>query len=70
MVNDWRAKWFDRTDGETDPMFPFGQVQVFSLRGRGRKKEREKAWEIDRQTDIDKANLPRINLLPATACPK
>ena len=28
MVNDWRAKWFDATEGQTDAVFPFGQCQV------------------------------------------
>ncbi|PIK46232.1 putative sialate O-acetylesterase [Apostichopus japonicus] len=28
MVNDWRKKWYEGTEGNTDPMFPFGFVQV------------------------------------------
>ena len=28
MVEDWRAQWFQETDGQTDPLFPFGQCQV------------------------------------------
>ena len=28
MVNDWRAKWFDATGGQTNSEFPFGQCQV------------------------------------------
>jgi sialate O-acetylesterase len=28
MIGDWRRKWFERTDGSTDAMFPFGQVQI------------------------------------------
>lgn len=28
MVDDWRAKWYSSTRGNTDPVFPFGFVQV------------------------------------------
>ena len=28
MINDWREKWYQGTAGQTDPMFPFGFVQV------------------------------------------
>lgn len=28
MIDDWRQKWYDGTDGFTDPQFPFGFVQV------------------------------------------
>lgn len=28
MINDWRQKWYEGTDRQTDPMFPFGFVQV------------------------------------------
>ena len=28
MINDWRDKWHHGTGGQTDPMFPFGFVQV------------------------------------------
>ena len=31
MIKDWRAKWFDATEGKTDPDFSFGQVQVCAL---------------------------------------
>jgi hypothetical protein len=28
MIDDWRAKWYLSTQHNTDPMFPFGFVQV------------------------------------------
>jgi sialate O-acetylesterase len=28
MVADWRMKWSERTGGQTNPDFPFGQCQV------------------------------------------
>ena len=28
MIDDWRSKWYDSTQHNTDPMFPFGFVQV------------------------------------------
>ena len=28
MIDDWRAKWHTSSYGNTDPMFPFGFVQV------------------------------------------
>ena len=28
MINDWRLKWFEGTQGEANPLFPFGFVQV------------------------------------------
>ena len=28
MINDWREKWYQGTAGQTNPMFPFGFVQV------------------------------------------
>jgi sialate O-acetylesterase len=28
MVNDWRSKWFERSNGQVDESFPFGQVQL------------------------------------------
>ena len=28
MITDWREKWHQNTGGQTDPMFPFGFVQV------------------------------------------
>lgn len=31
MIDDWRMKWNEATDGETDRMFPFGFVQVKML---------------------------------------
>ncbi|XP_046843511.1 sialate O-acetylesterase-like isoform X2 [Xenia sp. Carnegie-2017] len=31
MVDDWRAKWYSSTRGNTDPVFPFGFVQLSSV---------------------------------------
>ena len=31
MIDDWRAKWYVSTQHNTDPMFPFGFVQVSNL---------------------------------------
>ena len=31
MINDWRDKWHQGTGGQTDPMFPFGFVQVQNI---------------------------------------
>ena len=31
MIKDWRAKWHARTDGATDPVFPFGFVMLNSF---------------------------------------
>ena len=31
MINDWRDKWHDGTGGQTDPVFPFGFVQVTKI---------------------------------------
>ena len=31
MIDDWRAKWFEATNKNTDSMFPFGFVQVRGL---------------------------------------
>ena len=28
MIDDWRAKWFEGTQRNTDKLFPFGFVQV------------------------------------------
>ena len=28
MIEDWRLKWNEGTDGSTDPQFPFGFMQV------------------------------------------
>ena len=28
MIDDWRAKWYEGTRGNTDKVFPFGFVQV------------------------------------------
>jgi hypothetical protein len=28
MIASWRAIWYERTDSITDPIFPFGFVQV------------------------------------------
>ena len=28
MINDWRKKWYQRTVGSTEKLFPFGFVQV------------------------------------------
>lgn len=30
MIDDWRRKWYDGTGGCTDPLFPFGFVQVIT----------------------------------------
>ena len=30
MIEDWRQKWSNSTDGATDPVFPFGWVQLNS----------------------------------------
>ena len=32
MIDDWRAKWYTSSYGNTDPMFPFGFVQVWEHR--------------------------------------
>ena len=32
MIDDWRSKWSQKTSGLTDPVFPFGVVQVRMLR--------------------------------------
>ena len=31
MINDWRTKWNIITTNQTDPLFPFGFVQVSHL---------------------------------------
>ena len=31
MIDDWRAKWYNSTQHNTDPMFPFGFVQLSSV---------------------------------------
>ena len=31
MIDDWRAKWYQYSGGQTDPLFPFGFVQVCIL---------------------------------------
>jgi len=28
MIDDWRAKWYQYSGEQTDPLFPFGFVQV------------------------------------------
>jgi sialate O-acetylesterase len=28
LINDWRRTWFDRSNGSTNPRFPFGFVQI------------------------------------------
>ena len=28
MIDDWRAKWYQYSGGQTNPLFPFGFVQV------------------------------------------
>ena len=29
MIDDWRAKWYESTEHNTDAVFPFGFVQVW-----------------------------------------
>ncbi|XP_066926705.1 sialate O-acetylesterase-like [Clytia hemisphaerica] len=31
MINNWRKKWFEGTDGSTDQMFPFGFAQLATV---------------------------------------
>lgn len=31
MINDWRKKWYENTDEQTDEIFPFGFVQVQTI---------------------------------------
>ena len=31
MIDDWRAKWYQHSGSLTDPLFPFGFVQVASF---------------------------------------
>ena len=39
MIEDWRKAFHAGTDGENDPMFPFGFVQVFL--------NRQLAWTLE-----------------------